>query len=267
MSATTCSSLIDHYVSALSRQFRAVEDGDGCSLHTPFYLPDNTRLAIHLFGDPQGRVQATDLGETIDWLFLSGVDVGVDDPRIQQIGRRFGLDVDGGELSKTVAANGNDSPDARIETAISDVIHGVLDLAYLVYTRQPRRTSTFASTVDDLMATSGRSYKRRFEVDGKTGERTFDFYVPRVREPLLIETISTTSRQSAQEQAERAAFKAIDTKDVGGKGALYLAILDDSTEENRAAFTERAVKSLSGYVNDVVYWSDRARIDTYLAVA
>jgi hypothetical protein len=234
------------------------EEKDGCFLATPFYLPDNTRLGVHLTERSNGTPEVTDHGETFDGLFTSGVTVAPDDKRLVTIGQRFGVEIDGGEISKATAG-------LHLDEAIEAVVHAMLDMAYLVYTRRTRAVPNFQAEVEFRLMGLERRYDRRFEVVGQTDIHTFDYRLFGRRAPLLVEALSAASRQASWEQARLTSFKVLDTRRVTGDDYQFACVIDDRTPDQQEAVTERALRTLREYVDSVVLWSEREKVDELLA--
>jgi len=259
MAAPQCVPALASYLDALPSRYDVREHEDGCLLTTPFYLPDNSRLGVHLVGRPDGTLEVTDFGTTLDNLFASGVTVPDNDRRLVTIGRRFGVRVEGGEIRLTTTPE-------DLGEAITAVVHAILDAAYLVYTRRSRAAPNFGAEIEQVLIGDGRRYDTRFEVTGATDRHTFDYHLAGARAPLLIEALSTTSRQMSLAQARITSFKVIDTRRATeDNGYRFACLIDDRTPEQQDAITERTLNTLSGNVDTVVLWSEREKVTALLA--
>jgi hypothetical protein len=259
MAIPRCAPALEHYLASLRSRYEVQPEENGCYLATPFFLPDNSRLGVHLVERADGSLEVTDHGETVDGLFTSGVTIPPDDKRLVTIGRRFGVEVEGGEISRRGEVG-------QLDEAITAVIHAVLDMAYLVYTRQTRALATFEKAFEHLLIDRNRSYERHFEVDGFSDSYTFDYRLISHRAPVLVETLSATSRQRYTEQARLTSFKVSDTKRLtGDAGYEFVCLIDDRTRSQQEAISERALKPLREYLDAVVFWSERERVEALVA--
>lgn len=260
IATNTCLPLLATYIEALNNQYTIRGEAHaGCWLETPFYLPDNTRLGVYLKPLPGERVEISDYGETMGTLFLGGVTLESEDQRLVTIGQRFGVATTGGEIS--LVTDGN-----RLAEAVNAVIHAMLDLSYLVYTRQIRAAPSFINEIDTWLTLEHRSYRRHYEVVGRSNTNTFDYYLPRQGKPVLIETISAIDAGRSLRRAKLTAFKVLDSLGTpDGASFEYACFLDDRTEQHRDALTASVIQTVGTYIPTVLYWSDRAARDATLA--
>lgn len=255
-----CDSVVDRYLVSLRQQYETRREADGCLLLTPFYLPDNTQLGVHLLERANGTVAVTDLGETFDYLFLSGLNITADDKRIARIGERFDVSIDAGEISKTVELGSS-----SIDGSVNAVIQAVLDMAYLVYTRRPRMAPNFAADVEQLLIHYHRAYEKQVEVVGRTTTHTFDYRFTNRNRPLVLDTLSTTSRHDSIERAQVTSFKALDSRQGEGSDYTFVCLLDDRTPDHDDALSDRTFAPLQGYLDIVLRWSERQRLADLVA--
>ena len=259
MNGTSCLSILQSFIERVPSNYTAVPTETGCMLETPFYLPDNTRLGLHLVIHDDDKIEITDFGETVDNLFLSGVTVGEDDHRFDSMRVRFGVNIDGGEISSVTNA-------ANLDQAINGVIHAMLDMSYLVYTRQVRATPSFFADVDLWLSLQNRTFERNVEVAGRANVNVFDYVLPRRGRPLALEAISTRNAGYAFERAQVTSFKVVDS--LGGtigEQLEFACLLDDRTPQHQDALTERVVRTLQAYVPQVIFWSDEMSRSNLLA--
>lgn len=259
MAAPHCVPVLDRYLASLRDQFEVHEEEQGCFLTTPFYLPDNTRLGVHVIERADGSVEITDQGETFDHLYTSGLNIAVDDTRLESIGKRFGVQIEGGEISKTGDFD-------AVEESLTEVVHAILDMVYLVYTRRPRAAPSFTAKVEELLIESGQPYETRYEISGLTDSHTFDYHLPSQRNPLLIDTLSATSRQTSRDRSRLVSFKALDTRRLPEASHFRFACLvDDRLPEQQEVLNERVLRTLRGNLDDVLLWSEREKVLELLA--
>lgn len=258
MAVPHCVPALESYLANLRSRYEVRKEEDGCFLETPFYLPDNTRLGVHLVDQADGTFEITDYGETFDGLFTRGVTVGPEDKRLVTISQRFGVEIGGGEISKT---SGLDT----LNDAIDAVVHAMLDMAYLIYTRRSRAVSNFEAEFEHFLIGHERSYDKRVEVVGQTDTHIFDYRLSGRRAPKLVETLSTTSRKGSWEQARLTSFKVFDTKRVTGDDFEFVCLVDDRTADQQDAVTDRALHALRVYLDSVVLWSERNKVEELLA--
>jgi hypothetical protein len=258
MAVSHCGPALESYLANLHSRYEVRKEGEGCFLETPFYLPDNTRLGVHLVDRPDGTIEITDYGETFDSLYTRGVTVVPDDKRLVTIGQRFGVDINGGEISKAGDLD-------ALSDAIDAVVHAMLDMAYLVYTRRSRAVSNFEVEFEHLLIGHERRYDKRVEVPGQTGTHTFGYLLPGRGTPKLIETLSATRRPGAWEQARLTSFKVFDTKSITGSTFEFVCLVDDRTADQQDAVTDRTLHTLRVYLDSVVLWSERNKVEDLLA--
>src|SRR5215208_3277275 len=129
MLAPQCVPLLDNYLASLRNEYEVEDADNGCLLLTPLYLPDNTRAGVYCRPRPDGRIDITDDGERFDTLVVSGLNISPTERRLDAIAARFGVAITRGNISKP-------ADPADPAHAINDVVHAMLDIAYLVYTRQ-----------------------------------------------------------------------------------------------------------------------------------
>ena len=187
MTEQSCFSALKAYIARLPSRYSIRGSESECVLATPFYLPDNSQLEVHLIEREDGLLEITDCGETVDSLFLNGINLEHDDRRFAAVRERFGIAIEGGEIRSVTDTE-------HLDEAIDGVIHAMLDLSYLVYTRQIGAASSFIEEIDNWLALHHIDYERDVNVVGKTNTHTFDYLLPRQGRPLLLEAIS--ARQS-----------------------------------------------------------------------
>ncbi len=258
MASPHCASVLDNYLASMPDRYAVHREADGCRFVTPFYLPDNTQLTVSIVERPDGSVEVTDFGETVDHLFLSGLTLRSDDRRLVTISRRFGVEIDGGEITKVVDSS-------SVSRAIDDVVHAVLDVSYLVYTRTARKAPTFTADVEQFLMYSDVPYERGYEVLGYADEHRFDYHIPARQTPLLLEALSASDQRSARDQAQAIAFKVLDVGKVSEPGTFrFVCLLDDRLPDQQEALTPRSRATLAKYLDDVILWSERQKIRTLL---
>ncbi|MDQ3780743.1 MAG: DUF1828 domain-containing protein [Chloroflexota bacterium] len=258
MAVPHCVPALESYLANLRSRYDMRKEEDGCFLETPFYLPDNTRLGVHLVERSNGTFEISDYGETFDGLFTRGVTIAPVDKRLVTIGQRFGVEIAGGEISKT-------SNLAALNDAIDAVVHAMLDMAYLVYTRRSRAVSNFEAEFEHFLIRNERNYDKRVEVIGQTDTHIFDFRLSGRHAPKLIETLSTTSREGSWEQARLTSFKVFDTKQVTRNDFEFVCLVDDRTGDYQDVMTEQTLRTLREYLDSVVLWSEQSKVEELLA--
>jgi hypothetical protein len=251
MVAPHCSAILAAYRNHLVERFEMLEEDGACRLLTPFYLPDNTQLTVGVIQQEDGSFEVTDFGETDDFLYLSGLTIPKEDQRLVRAGNRFGVDATSGEIRKFASV-------AELPDAIDDVIHAILDVSYLVYTKQTPKPPTFTAEIDKLFSDEvGIRYKQGAVVRGKTNEHTFDFSLTSAQASFLIDSISSNDSSYAKDRAQLIAYAADDVRSVLPNAYQFVCFLDDRTNETKTAITLNVLSPLEEHGIQIIRWSDR----------
>ncbi len=169
------------------------------------------------------------------------------------------MDTVGGEIS--LRTDGD-----NLAEAVNAVIHAILDLSYLFYTRRIRAAPSFFNEIDTWLTLEHRRFHRHYDVVGRSNTNTFDYYLPRQGKPVLIEAISALDPENSLCRAKLTSFKVFDSRGApDGELFEYACLLDDRTEEHRDALTSKVIQTVSTYIPTVLYWSNGAARDAALA--
>ena len=254
-----CASIAEAYIDSLRAGFTVSQEENGCHLTTPFYLPDNSRISLSVTYLRSGEVNVSDVGETFDRLFLTGINLSPTDWRVISSSKRFGVPIDDGEIALTV-------PATDVASAIHRVSHAILDVSYLSSSRAHRAPAEFGRAVENSIRAHQWRFEQGYEIVGRSSKQKFDFVIMEHR-PVLVEALTAREPSRANVAAKLSAFKVADTRQLpANEFYRYLCLLDDRDQERRNSITETALQPLEGYFDRVMRWSEFQELDT-LAIA
>ena len=72
---TECNEALKEISLSVSKGFSVEQTEQGCIVHTPFYDPDNDPVSV-LLKEKDNKIILTDMGESMGYLFLHGLDCG-----------------------------------------------------------------------------------------------------------------------------------------------------------------------------------------------
>lgn len=95
-----CSAIVTEYVAGLEPRFNVVDRGEFCVIVTPFERSDGDFLEMYAELNPTtGGLRLTDSGDTVDFLFQSGLSLGGKTLQdIRRVANQFGARLDVNEL-------------------------------------------------------------------------------------------------------------------------------------------------------------------------
>lgn len=220
------------------------------SVSTPFVGLFNDNIEIFVKKESESRILLSDDGDTIENLFLSGVDVLHSPKRkeyMDKVANNFGIKITpNGEI--VTESNGADF--AKKKHNMISAISSISDMSMLA---SEKVTSIFAEDVVDYVESLEVVSTPSFLVKGRSGlDFSFDIQVSGRKSELVIKPFSLL-RQNA---IERFLFCMEDIKDVRenatGKELKSLAIINDTTEP-----LKRLINALEQYGTSVMLWSRR----------
>lgn len=220
------------------------------SVSTPFVGLFNDNIEIFVKKESESRILLSDDGDTIENLFLSGVDVLHSPKRkeyMDKVANNFGIKITpNGEI--VTESNGADF--AKKKHNMISAISSISDMSMLA---SEKVTSIFAEDVVDYVESLEVVSTPSFLVKGRSGlDFSFDIQVSGRKSELVIKPFSLL-RQNA---IERFLFCMEDIKDVRenatGKELKSLAIINDTTEPPK-----RLINALEQYGTSVMLWSRR----------
>ena len=251
VSPDACELLITNYLSHLEDGFMASASDTGCFILTPFARPDGEFVELAAEIEPNGNVRLSDMGDTLGYLYVNGLTLsqGVL-ADIRNIGRRFGVRLEGSEL---VA-----DPLAQVSEAFHGLMQSVLSVTDLIQRRRPQTHVQFDSEVESLIILSGVTYDAGYEVQGRDDRHTVRFHVDSDHN-LLIQPLTAATEGSAFSWAERWAYRFQDIRIVNSAWR-FVAVLDDRGKRSEV-WSERALAPLQEYL---VYWAEKERLEAML---
>jgi len=259
MMPRTCATIAESYLELLKEEFHVSRWQTGCALTTPYYLPDNSRLSLSVaFPNPDEAI-VSDLGETFDRLYLTGLNLSPTDWRVLSSADRFGVRIENGEISSTV-------PATEVSKAIHNVSHAILDISYLSYSRAHRSPADFERAVEKSIMDHQWTFERNYKVVGYSASHDFDFVIME-RRPVLVEALTAREPSRANQAAKLSAFKVADSKRLEANAYFqYLCLLDDRDQERTRSITDTALRPLRGYFDRVMPLSEFQGIDRLILV-
>ena len=248
-----CTQAISSYLERLKGSFQAMPTDEGCIIVTPFLRSDNECIELELIPQPDGRILLTDNADTIDYLFVNGLNIerSRDLKRnINRISERFGVEIVEGEIFRI-------SDPLSLGATMQSVLSTIQDISYLIYKKQKRGPTTFDEQVEKFLIGHEIRYDPRFEVRGKAYGHTFRFHVNDTGHKLIHPLTATTSN-AALAKAERLAFR---WGDIQALWPEYrkVAVLDD-IEKKAELWVGKPLHALQSYSDEVIQWSSKERL-------
>lgn len=245
-----CSATIEQYLTSLRGDFVTEDSADGCVIITPFMRPDGDFIEVVVERLSSGRLHLTDLGDTLGYLFVSGIPIGrrlQDDAR--RIGGRFGVSIATNELVM-------EADELGLGEALHSLIQASLSVASLIEKRRPYVNLRFDEEVEAVIIGQGKSYDPDYEVRGVVEPHRIKFHVNSGLN-LLIQPLSHASEQTAHESAMKWYYR-FDDIQKGDSLWSCIAVLDDRGDR-QFAWTEQAAAPIER-VAKVIRWSNREEL-------
>lgn len=246
-----CYFAITEYINWMGKQWDAYENEDGtCTIITPYTLSDGTNIEISILPKNDKKVILTDEGETINNLWLRGVDFDSTQSRkniINILIDDYGAIIEKGEIIIESFVD-------EIPIAIHNIIQVINAIDFLIYTKTPRMPRTFKEEVIAFFHEKQLSFNQDYDVFGKTAKHQFDIYVP--RKEVALRTMSTGSPNYAKIMAEKMAYTYTDIKKINEK-ILVCPFIDDRSEE--VIWSSEPLRILEEYSDGIYYWSNKEK--------
>jgi len=244
---------VEAFLGTLRHSFEVLPSEEGCIIVSPFMRADNECIEIELIPQPSGSIKVTDNCDTIDYLFVNGLNVS----RSRELGRivrhisgRFGVEFIEDEITKTANPN-------ELGPAVYSVLGVVQEVSYLIYKKQRRPPTTFDEEVEKFLIANTVSYDAAFKVRGKSRENTFKFYI-NSQHQMLLEPLTATSPHAALVKAERLAFRWVDIRELW-PAYRKVAVIDDVGVRS-GFWSEQPLGILTEYSNMVIKWSQNEKL-------
>ena len=220
------------------------------AVSTPFVGLFNDNIDIFVKKESETKILLSDDGDTIENLFLSGVDVLHSPKRkeyMNKVANNFGIKITPeGEI--TTESNGADF--AKKKHNMISAISSISDMSMLA---SDKITSIFAEDVVAYIESLDVISTPSFLVKGHSGlDFSFDIQISGRKSELVVKPFNLL-RQNA---IERFLFCMGDIKEIRerttGKELKSLAIVNDTTEPSK-----RLIDALEQYGTSVMLWSRR----------
>lgn len=225
------------------------------AVSTPFVGLFNDTIDIFVKKESETRILLSDDGETLENLFLSGVDVLRSPKRkdyMQKVANNFGIKVTSeGEIM--TESNGADF--ARKKHDLISAISSISDMSMLA---SDKVTSIFAEDVVSYVESLDVYSNPSFLIKGRSGlDFSFDIQITGKKSELLVKPFNML-RQNA---IESFLFCMGDIKEVRekatGKELKSLAIINDAKEPPR-----NLINALEEYGTPTMLWSRREEAES-----
>jgi len=219
------------------------------AVSTPFVGLFNDNIEIYVKKESESTFLLSDDGETIENLFLSGVDVMRSPKRkeyMQKVANNFGIQITAeGEI--TAVSNGADFARRK-----HDLISAISTISDMIMLANENVTSVFAEDVVSYIESLDVISTPSFLVKGRSGlDFSFDIQIPGKKTELVIKPFNTLR----QDSIERFLFCMEDIRDIrqetSGKELKSLVIVNDKSTEP----PKRLVSALEEYGTQVLLWS------------
>lgn len=245
-----CELTVNQYLEAIREEMVTSDSEFGCSIITPFTRPDGDFIEV-LAERRDGQIVLSDMGETLAYLYLSGLSVGrALQNNARRIGNRYGITLDLNELNIEV------QDEARLGEAMHNLVQTVLNVAALIEKRRPYVNLRFEEEVEGTIISQGRRYDPDFQVHGIKETHTVKFHVDSNLN-LLIQPMSQATEIQARRLAERWNYYFNDILALN-PSSQPLAVLDDRGERE-SIWDTHAITPLEG-VATLIRWSERGKL-------
>lgn len=220
------------------------------AVSTPFVGLFNDNIDIFVKKETESKILLSDDGETIENLFLSGVDVMRSQKRkeyLQKVANNFGITISDGEI--TTISNGADFARKK-----HDMISAISVVSDMVMLAKDNVTSIFSEDVVSFVESLDVISNPSFLVKGRSGlDFSFDIQIPGKKSELVIKPFSSLR----QDNIERFLFCMEDIRDIrqetSGKELRSLAIVNDKN----SVPSKHLTNALEEYGTPVLLWSKK----------
>ena len=245
MAQITCEQAIGEYLTHLNTGFVGEALNGEYVIVTPFVRPDGEGIDVALRPLPDGRINITDMGNTLGYLFVNGLSLSrnlLEDAK--GIAKSHGVTLQRNQL---VVHTGADA----VGVAMHGLIQATLGVSDLVHKRRPSSRVLFDAEVESLIILSGAAYDVDYKVQGQRERHIMKFHVDSGCN-LLLHPLSAASGSAARSKAERLAYRFNDIRSESAAWQL-VAVLDD--RKNRAGvWTADTLAPLGDYA---LKWSQQ----------
>ncbi len=240
MPITACDPIIEKYLNTLKSDFSIIEADAECRLVTPYYRPDGDAIEVVLKELGGERIRLSDDGQTLDYLFLSGLNVEKNKDLLDeaiQIARRCGASLENSEIFIEIGAGTEGESLAKLISAIESV-------TYLIYRRQHRELKLFADEVANYLLEHEVKIEKTVTLNGELNPHPVPIYINSTKN-LVIEPLSATSPTAAR---RRAGYLYYDVNDIHktptGKNVKFVGVIDDRDEEHAEVWSDTAASAI-----------------------
>lgn len=245
--SSSCDAVIREYLNSLSSDFQVIPDDNRCILVTPFRRPDGGMIEVEVETRPDGTVRITDMGESIGYLYVSGLTLSrsiIGDA--QRLCGRFGVTLSHYELSVEA--------DSIIQRGdhLHKLIQATLTVSDMIQRRRPSERIQFDDVVETFLVANRTVYDSEYTVRGNANQHKVRFYVDSGKK-LLIQPLSAANEGVAFSWAERWAFRFSDIRQRDATWRTF-AVLDDRGERARI-WEDRSIRTLGSNAT-VVLWKE-----------
>lgn len=248
-----CARILAGYVASLEDRMSIESEGEDCILTTPFLSPDNDPIQIRLTlkGD---RVEMSDMGEAIGFLFLHGVDLNPGSRQrwfFDTTLRRLGVGASESEIVTEVPMNGLPDAVTRLTEAIRSAQH-------IVLTAKARSRLSFSDDVAEWLSESKVPFERSVDYIGAAGKHfvvDFDLLLaPAGKERTLMYALQSLTPGWASAQINKAIVSFIEIRRTN-RTFQSACLLDDSVEPG--VWTGPSIATLKAHTDVVGFWEEK----------
>jgi len=248
-----CRQIVTKYIRDLHEDFQTQSLEDACLIITPYLLPNDDAIEV-VVKPKNGRYEISDMGTTIGFLYLSGVDLrqhSKQEAHFQAQVARFGVKILQGELVI-------EAPESEIIDALRRIIEASKSISYLVYTTRTRPGADFRRVVAEWFEENHVETQSSVQLPGVSGKLfTIDFVRER-REapPLYIKTLHSETRGWAKSVVYEAVVHWVELKETKRRFES-VSFLDDSVEED--VWSEH-IPLLKAHSDRLAFWETKEEL-------
>ncbi len=260
MPTKICDPVIDEYLHALKSEFAIIQGDDECRLVTPYYRPDGDAIEVILRDLGNGQLRLSDAGGTLDYLFLSGLNLDKNKTLYDealQIARRRGALLDNSEIYLETRPESEGDALAKLISAIESV-------TYLIYRRQHRELNPFPDEVAEYLSNNQVEIEPAYKLPGTiTPVHTVTIYINSSKN-IVIEPLSAMSKPAARTEAEHLYFE---VQDIHSRmpNVRFAAVIDDRDEEQTGVWSDAKAKSITAAIfTHVFVWGQREQLLSFV---
>ena len=245
-----CQSIKEMLQKQLSPLFECHEQEGRFVIVTPFEHPDGDLIEFYVT-EENGQLVLSDLAETLATLAAYRFDVESTPKRrklFESVIQSLGAHYFRGEIRVPLVSQEDLVP------TLMRLSQAALRTSDLLFTSRYGAGTTFKEEVEEYLTERQLPHQADYKLTGRSGQTyTLDFYIE-LRQPLVLEALSTASSGYAEQLVSRTVRMWYDLKRVDGRFA-YGTILDDS--EN--VWKEQHLEILSS-LSELLVWSEREKL-------